>query len=209
MLGSPTVVADFTLPGDTSQVAARLLDVAPDGQETLVSRGLWRPATGGPDEAGVPAHPNGWQFAEGHVPKLELLPKDTDPGLTGGYGRASDDQQPVTVSNLELRLPVVERPGSQDGLVKQPAPRVLPDGYELAADFAGAARPAPDPRADEAQAQGAEAVRQRRMPDRVGVVQRRQGQGHDEGAGRGQEAEQGRLTHLQVRRQPATSARSG
>ena len=55
MLGSPTVVADFTLPGDTSQVAARLLDVAPDGQETLVSRGLWRPATGGPDEAGVPA----------------------------------------------------------------------------------------------------------------------------------------------------------
>ncbi len=55
MLGSATVIADFTLPGDTSQVAARLLDVAPDGQETLVSRGLWRPATGGPDEAGVPA----------------------------------------------------------------------------------------------------------------------------------------------------------
>ena len=141
MLGSPTVIADFTLPGDTSQVAARLLDVAPDGQETLVSRGLWRPATGGPTRQVFQLFPNGWKFADGHVPKLELLPKDTNPGLTGGYGRASDDQQPVTVSNLELRLPVVERPGSHDGLVKAPAQRVLPDGYELAADFAALGDP--------------------------------------------------------------------
>ena len=43
----------------------------------------------------------------------------------------------MTVANLELRLPVVEHPGSQNGLVKQPAPRVLPDGYALAADYAG------------------------------------------------------------------------
>ena len=131
------MIADFTLPGDTSQVAARLLDVAPDGQETLVSRGLWRPATGGPTKQVFQLFEDGWKFDEGHVPKLELLPKDTDHGLTGGYGRASDDQQPVTVANLELRLPVVERPGSQNGLVKQPAPRVLPDSYELAADYAG------------------------------------------------------------------------
>ena len=115
MLGAATVIADFTLPGDTSQVAARLLDVAPDGQETLVSRGLWRPATGGPTKQVFQLAQNGWTFAEGHVPKLELLPKDTNPGLTGGYGRASNDQQPVTVANLELRLPVVERPGSHHG----------------------------------------------------------------------------------------------
>ncbi len=143
MLGSPTVIADFTLPGDTSQVAARLLDVAPDGQETLVARGLWRPATGGPTRQVFQLYPNGWTFAEGHVPKLELLPKDSDPGLTGGYGRASDDQQPVTVSGLELRLPVVEKPGSHKGLVKAPAERVLPEGYELAADFAALPNPHP------------------------------------------------------------------
>jgi predicted acyl esterase len=141
MLGAPTVIADFTLPGDTSQVAARLLDVAPDGQETLVSRGLWRPATGGPTRQVFQLTQNGWTFAAGHVPKLELLPKDANPGLTGGYGRPSNNQQPVTVSGLELRLPVVERPGSHGGLVKAPAERVLPDGYQLAADFAALPNP--------------------------------------------------------------------
>jgi hypothetical protein len=136
LLGAATVIAKFTLPGDTSQVAARLLDVGPDGQETLVARGLWRPATGGPTKQVFQLHPNGWTFAAGHVPKLELLPADTNPGLTGGYGRASNDQQPVTVKQLQLRLPVREKPGSLDGLVRAPAKRVLPEGEELAADFA-------------------------------------------------------------------------
>ncbi len=143
MMGAATVIADITLPGDNSQVAARLLDVGPDGQETLVSRGLWRPASGGPTRQVFQLHPNGWTFAEGHVPKLELLPKDWNPGLTGGYGRASNDQQPVSVSNLELRLPVVEKPGSFKGLVGAAAKRFLPDGYELAADFAALANPHP------------------------------------------------------------------
>jgi hypothetical protein len=130
------VIAKFTLPGDTSQVAARLLDVGPDGQETLVARGLWRPATGGPTKQVFQLHPNGWTFATGHVPKLELLPADTNPGLTGGYGRASNEQQPVTVKQLELRLPVREKPGSLDGQVGAAAKRFLPDGEQLAADFA-------------------------------------------------------------------------
>ena len=40
-MGSPTVVADITSPGPTSQIAARLLDVDPaTGNETLVARGL-------------------------------------------------------------------------------------------------------------------------------------------------------------------------
>ena len=143
LMGAATVIAKFTLPGDTSQVAARLLDVGPDGQETLVSRGLWRPATGGPTKQVFQLHPNGWTFAEGHVPKLELLPADWNAGPTGGYGRASDNQQPVTVSALELRLPVVEKPGSFKGLVGAAAEKFLPDGYELAADFAALANPHP------------------------------------------------------------------
>jgi hypothetical protein len=134
-MGSPTVIADFTLPGENSQVAARLLDVAPDGQERLVARGLWRPATGGPTRQVFQLFPTGWTFAEGHVPKLELLPADTNTGAPGGYGRRSNDQQPVTVSNLQLRLPVVERPGTFAGLVGASADRFLPPGYELAADF--------------------------------------------------------------------------
>jgi hypothetical protein len=136
LMGSPTVIADFTLLGETSQVAARLLDVAPDGQERLVARGLWRPATGGPTRQVFQLFPNGWTFAEGHVPKLELLPADTNPGAPGGFGRRSNNQLPVTVSNLQLRLPVVERPGTFAGLVGTFADRFLPAGYELAADFA-------------------------------------------------------------------------
>jgi hypothetical protein len=63
-------------------------------------------------------HPNGWRFVAGHVPKLELL------GQSVPYGRASNGVFTVTVSRLELRLPVREAPGG--GLVKARAPAVLP-----------------------------------------------------------------------------------
>jgi hypothetical protein len=140
LLGSPTVIADFTLPGNTSQVAARLLDVAPDGTQTLVARGLWRPAVGGPRRQVFQLHPNGWAFAAGHVPKLELLAADAGGAPLATYGRPSDGQQPVTVSDLRLRLPVVERPGSRGGRVRAPAPKVVPRGYRLAADVAALQR---------------------------------------------------------------------
>jgi dienelactone hydrolase len=141
LLGSPTVIARFTLRGETSQVAARLLDVAPDGTQTLVARGLWRPAGGGPRRQVFQLHPNGWTFAAGHVPKLELLAADAGGAPLANYGRPSDGQQPVTVSGLRLRLPVVERPGARAGLVRAPAPKVLPPGHRLAADFAALRRP--------------------------------------------------------------------
>lgn len=134
LMGSPTVVADIFSPGPTSQIAARLVDVAPDGAtETLVARGLWRPqvnASAGDGAVQVfQLHPNGWHFAEGHTAKLELLPDDQP------YGRNSNGQAPITVANLELRLPVVEAPGSLGGLVKTPAGKIAPPGYELATDF--------------------------------------------------------------------------
>jgi hypothetical protein len=130
LMGSPTLVAEIDSPGPHSQIAARLLDVAPDGQQTLVARGLWRPQPGGgPTRQVFQLHPNGWRFEEGHVPKLELLPADVP------YGRVTNLQAPVTISNAELRLPVLEQPGAADGAVVEPAPKVVPDGYELAADF--------------------------------------------------------------------------
>ena len=128
LMGAPTVIADFSDVGSTSQVAARLLDVAPGGDATLVARGLWRPEVGdGPVREVFQLHPNGWRFEEGHVAKLELLPSDTP------YGRISNGQEPVTVENLELRLPVLEEPG--EGIVRKPRPKVLPEGYELAPGF--------------------------------------------------------------------------
>ena len=135
-IGSPTVIADFKLPGNTSQVAARLLDVAPDGNETLVARGLWRPARGGPRRQVFQLHPAAWEFASGHIPKLELLPKDgTGSAGLGSYGRVSNNQKPVGVSDLELRLPVRERPGTLNGRVKAPRAKFVPRGYRLHPDF--------------------------------------------------------------------------
>lgn len=140
LLGSPTVIADYDMRGSNSQVAARLLDVGPDGQQTLVARGLWRPTD---DERQVfQMHPNGWTFEAGHVAKVELLPADADDGFAGPYGRPSDGQQAIGVADVEVRLPVANRPGSAPGVVA-PRARILPEGYELAADFAALGDPRP------------------------------------------------------------------
>jgi len=143
LLGAVTVIAQYGVSTDTSQVAARLLDVAPDGTETLVNRGLWRPQ-GGDNKEVFQLHPNGWNFAEGHKPKLELFASDSSgapiPALAN-YGRPSNGQGPITVENLKMRMPVLEKPGSFGGLVGSPAPKVVQEGYELAADFKALAKP--------------------------------------------------------------------
>jgi len=82
-------------------------------------------------------NPNGWTVEQGHVLRLELLPFDgggTQADVLSNYGRPSNGQQPATIENVDLRIPVVESPGALNGLVKTPAKRVLPDrsGVELA-----------------------------------------------------------------------------
>ena len=119
LIGSPTVVADIAAPGGESELAARLLDVAPGGTESLVARGLLRPGTGGTGFV-FQLHPQAYRFEAGHVAKLELLPSDSP------YARPSNNQGTITVSNLELRLPVREQPGALEGLVQTPAPKVVP-----------------------------------------------------------------------------------
>jgi fermentation-respiration switch protein FrsA (DUF1100 family) len=127
LLGSPTIVADVASPGPDSELAARLLDVSPGGTETLVARGLLRP--GGGTETVFQLHPQAYRFAAGDVAKLELLPSDAP------YARPSNAQAPITISNLQLRLPVLEQPGSLEGLVKTPAPKIFPPGYQPAIGY--------------------------------------------------------------------------
>ncbi len=129
IMGSPTIVADILSPGPTSQLAARLLDVDPStDMQTLIARGLYRPEINTSATRQVfQLHPNGWKVAAGHVVKLELLPADQP------YGRDSNGQAPITVSNLEIRLPVLEPPDC--ALVQEPAAKIVPAGYALAADF--------------------------------------------------------------------------
>jgi len=98
LLGSPTISADLATIGGNSELAARLLDVLPSGEERLVARGLLRPGSGG--HVVFQLHPQGYRFAAGDTVKLELLPSDAP------YARPSNLQGPITVSNLQLRLPV-------------------------------------------------------------------------------------------------------
>ena len=120
LAGSPTVVTDVAVTGTHASVAARLLDVSPDGEQTLVARALYRPGEGGARQV-FQLHSNAYRFEPGHIVKLELLGQDTP------YGRAPNTQFEVELSNLELRLPVAERPdGTQ---VLAPSPQVLPEGY--------------------------------------------------------------------------------
>jgi hypothetical protein len=117
LVGSPTVIADLTVTGAFPALAERLWDVGPDGRQTLVARGLYRPSGNG--RVVFQLHPGAWRFAAGHVPKLQLLARDTP------YSRASNGTFAVVVSNLELRLPVHDAPG---GPVLRPAAPVLPVG---------------------------------------------------------------------------------
>lgn len=128
VMGSPTIIATVESPSPNSEIAARLLDVSPEGTERLLARGLYRP-TGGTQEIVFQLHPQAYHVPAGHVVKLELLPSDFP------YGRFSNLQTNVTVSNLELRLPVMEQPGSDGGLVQTPLAKVVPAGYTLAKEF--------------------------------------------------------------------------
>src|SRR5262249_41928132 len=63
-------------------------------------------------------HPNGWHLMAGHIPKLELL------GQSPGYGRAATGSFRITVTDLELRLPVLQAANGADVLA--PAQPVTP-----------------------------------------------------------------------------------
>src|SRR3954447_8771472 len=126
-VGSPTIWADIQSTSPSNQVAARLLDEAPDGKETLVARGLFRPDLNSDGKRQTfQLHPGAWHFDAGHHVRLELLAFDTP------YARPSQGATPLTISNLELRLPVHDKPGGQ---VLVPKRKKAPPGYKLAPDF--------------------------------------------------------------------------
>ena len=131
LIGAPTVSADLAIDGAppaNTQIAARLWDVARDGQtRRLVARGLYRPAAQG--RATFQLHPAAWKFEAGHTIELELL------GADAPYARPSNGGFETEVSRLKLRLPVRQRPDC--ALVKRPGPQPLLDGQRLAPGAAG------------------------------------------------------------------------
>jgi fermentation-respiration switch protein FrsA (DUF1100 family) len=103
LMGRPTIAAEIATVGPFGQIDGRLWDVAPDGSQTLVSRGVYRLT---PDQTGLVVfqlNGNGYRFESGHVPKLELLGQDSP------YLRTSNGAFSVTVRRLGLELPTLER----------------------------------------------------------------------------------------------------
>jgi dienelactone hydrolase len=108
LLGSPTVIANLNVTGQFAFIAARLWDVDPaSGTQTLLARGVYRIDSAAPNGLQVfQLHPGAWHFAAGHIPKLELLGQDSP------YVRSANGAFSISVSNLQLRLPVHEIPGA-------------------------------------------------------------------------------------------------
>lgn len=143
LMGAPTIIGrNLLVHGSFAQVVGRLWDVAPDGMQTLVTHGIYRPVTANDGYQVFQLHPNGWHFAAGHAPKLELV------GQSPPYGRAAGGDYWVEVTGLELRLPVVESPDG--GAVVPPAAPVVRAGSVESPDVgipACGAAPATDCRA--------------------------------------------------------------
>jgi hypothetical protein len=85
-----------------------------------------RPRLNDPGAQVFQLHPNGWHLAPGHVVKLELVGEDSP------YLRQSNAPFTVTISDLQLRLPVREAPGTS-AQVLAPAPFLDRDGAPLPA----------------------------------------------------------------------------
>ncbi len=127
LLGSSTVIAEISTPGENAQVIARLYDVN-GANEQLIGRQMYRPISpgGGFVKQVFQLHPQAWKVEPGHNLRLELLAQDST------YARNSSTPQSIQVKNLELRVPTVEGAGGDGGAITAPKAPYLPPGYKLA-----------------------------------------------------------------------------
>ena len=102
LMGLPSVTATITDLGPFGEIAARLWDVTPGGEQRLISRSVWRI---GPKEENATTtitfqlHGNGYEFPAGDTVKLQLLGRDAP------YYRASNGTFAIEASNVTVTLP--------------------------------------------------------------------------------------------------------
>jgi predicted acyl esterase len=99
MIGLPTVQANVTVTGPFGEIAARLWDVLPGGEQRLISRGVYRLAEGQSGPIAFQLHGNGYRFGAGDTVRLQLLGRDAP------YYRASNGTFAVEASNVTVSLP--------------------------------------------------------------------------------------------------------
>ncbi len=110
LLGAPTVTVTIDAYGTNAYLAARLFDIDPaTNKAVLVTRGVYRVDPKQPrGTVSFQLEPNGWRFAAGHIPKLELLGQDAT------FLGASPVPFSVKVSNMSLAIPIHETSYSPD-----------------------------------------------------------------------------------------------
>ncbi len=101
LMGLPTITTHVKVTGPFGEIAARLWDVLPSGQQRLVSRGVYRLLESQEGNITFQLHGNGYKFAPGDTVKLQLLGRDNP------YYRASNGTFAVEVSNLTVALPTL------------------------------------------------------------------------------------------------------
>ena len=99
LLGLPIVRANIDTTGAGGQIASRLWDIAPDGKQVLVARGVYRLEDDQKGTVTFQLFGNGYRFEAGHSAKLELLGRDAP------YVRASNGRFSVKIKDLTTRAP--------------------------------------------------------------------------------------------------------
>jgi predicted acyl esterase len=101
LIGLPTVTATIKTIGPFGELASRLWDVLPTGEQRLISRGVYRLDENQEGTITFQLHGNGYEFAPGDTVKLQLLGRDAP------YYRASNGTFTVEVSALTVSLPTL------------------------------------------------------------------------------------------------------
>ncbi len=100
LMGLPTITATVKTTGTYPEMAARLWDVLPSGEQREISRAVWRFA---PSEENATStitfqlHGNAYEFAKGDIVKVQLLGRDS-PTYHASNGTFALEVSKVTVS---------------------------------------------------------------------------------------------------------------
>jgi pimeloyl-ACP methyl ester carboxylesterase len=99
----PAVPSPPAVPAPRVQLNVRLIDVAPDGTENLITRGTFMlepPVPRAPTDVVIPTYGNVWKAAPDHVLRLEITNVDSP------YLAPSRVPSTTEISQVRLQLPV-------------------------------------------------------------------------------------------------------
>jgi pimeloyl-ACP methyl ester carboxylesterase len=99
LMGLPTVTAMVKTLGPFGELVSRLWDVLPNGEQRLISRGVYRLTENQTGTITFQLHGNGYAFAPGDTVKLQLLGRDAP------YYRASNGTFTIEATDVSITLP--------------------------------------------------------------------------------------------------------